>query len=144
VSSHAGLPPDLDEVPKDGRARNTDLGHDDATAAKDDVVSNLHKIIEPRTGADHRVSRRSSIDRGIGANLDIILEDHPAELRSSQEPGLGEGKSKSFLPDPRAGIDINARSQQRVAQAGVCADPAVAADDYAASDPRQVLFGSQG
>src|ERR1700752_2263541 len=136
MAIHGGLPPDLDEILKDGRTRNTDLGYDDATSAEDNVVSDLHKIIEARTGADHRILRRSSIDRRIGTNLHIVFENNPTKLGSRQKSGIGGGKSKSFLPNPRTGIDVHARSQYRVAQADLCADPAVPADDHAASDHR--------
>jgi hypothetical protein len=111
MSIHGGLPPDLDEILKDGRTRNTDLGYDDATSAEDNVVSDLHKIIETRTGADHRILRRPSIDRRIGTDLDIVLENNPTKLGSRQKSGIGGGKSESFLPNPRAGIDVHARSQ---------------------------------
>src|SRR5262245_20656281 len=136
MSIYGGLSPDLHEILKDSRARNTDLGYDDATSAEDNVVSNLHEIIETRTRADHRILRRTSIDRRIGTNLDIVFENNPAKLGSRQKSGAGGGKSKSFLPNPRAGIDVHARSQYCVAQADMCADPAVAADDHAASDHR--------
>jgi hypothetical protein len=136
MSIHRSLPPDLDKVFKDGRTRNADLGHDHATPAKDNVVSDLHKIIQTRARADHRVSHRSSINCCIGANFDIVFEYNATKLRGSQEPGFGRTKSKSFLPDPRTGIDIYASAQYRVAEAGVRADPTIPADDHAATDHR--------
>ena len=91
MSIQGGLPPDLDEILKDGRTRNTGLADDDATPAEHNVVSDLHKIIEARAGADHRVLHRSSIDRRIGTNLDIVFENHPTKLRSRQKPGIWWG-----------------------------------------------------
>ena len=88
MSIQCGLAADLDEILQNRRTRNAGLGNDDATSAKNNIVSDLHEIIETRTCADHRVLNRSSIDRRIGADLDVVFEDHPAELGSRQEPGL--------------------------------------------------------
>ena len=136
MSADACLTTDLNEIFKDGRSRNADLGDDDATSAKDDVVPDLHQIIETRTGTDHRVSPRSSINGRIGADFDIVLENRAPELRHRQKSSFDEGESKSFLSDPRAGIDVDARSQQRMAQTDMCANPAIPADNHAASDNR--------
>ncbi len=111
MSSQTGLSPDLDEILKDGGTRNGGLGYDNATPAEDNVMSNLHKVIETRTGTNHRISRRSSIDRRIGAHLDIVFQNDSAKLGSSQKTFFGERKSKSFLSDPRARIYIHARAQ---------------------------------
>jgi hypothetical protein len=85
MSIQGGLPPDLDEILKDGRTRNGGLGYDNATPAEDNVVSNLHKVIETRTGADHRISRRSPVNRRIGAHLDIVFQNHSTKLGSRQK-----------------------------------------------------------
>ena len=111
MSSQTGLSPDLDEILKDGGARNSGLSYDNATPAEDNVVSNLHKVIETRTGANHRISRRSSIDRRIGAHLDIIFQNHSTKLGSGQKTFFSQRKSKSFLSDPRARIYVHARAQ---------------------------------
>jgi hypothetical protein len=57
MASHGCLPPDPDEILEHRRTRNTDLRDYDTTPAEDDVVADLHEVIEPRTRADHRVSR---------------------------------------------------------------------------------------
>ena len=52
---HRGLPTDLDKILKDSRTRNADLGYDDATSTKDNVVANLHQVIETRSSAYYSV-----------------------------------------------------------------------------------------
>src|SRR3954451_9750345 len=104
MSSQAGLAPDLDEILKGGRTRYGSLGYDNATQAENDVVSNLHKIIATRTGTNHRISHRPPIDRRIGAHLDIVFQNHSTKLGSGKKTVFRWRKSKSFLPDPRAGI----------------------------------------
>jgi hypothetical protein len=136
MSIQCGLPPDLDEILNDSGTSNAGLGHDDATPAEHNVMSDLHNIIETRTGADYRVSHRPSIDGRVGADLDIVFENYATKMGSRQKPGCGRAKSESFLPDPRTGIDVHARAQYRVTQAGVGADPAIPADDNAASNHR--------
>jgi hypothetical protein len=73
MSSHGCLTPDADEILKHCRTRNTDLGYDDATPTKYNIVADLHQVIETRTSTDHCVVSRSSINRRIGTNLDIIF-----------------------------------------------------------------------
>ncbi len=43
-------------------------------------MSDLHEVIEPEPAPITVFSRRPSIDRRVGANLDIIFKDHPPEL----------------------------------------------------------------
>ena len=62
------------------------------------------------------------------------LVQQAAKLRYRQEPGGGGGEAKPFLSDPSAGIDVNACSQERVAQARMCPNPAVSTDDHPASN----------
>jgi hypothetical protein len=73
MPSHRCLTPDADEILEHCRTRNTDLGYDDATPPKYNIVADLQQVIETRTSADHRVVCRSSINRRIGTDLDIIF-----------------------------------------------------------------------
>ncbi len=136
MSGHGCLTADTDEIFKHSRARNTDLGYNDATPAEDDVVADLHQIIETRTGADHCVACRSTINRCIGAHFDIVFEDHSTELGNRQVSSFGGGESKPLLSDPRPGMDMDACSQERVAHADMRPDPAVPANNHTASDYR--------
>jgi hypothetical protein len=78
MSIDSCLPPHLDEILEDSRARNPDLSYDDATPAQDNIVSDLNQVIETRAGADYCIVRGASIDRCICSNLDIVFQDHPA------------------------------------------------------------------
>jgi hypothetical protein len=55
MSSHGCLTPDADEILKHCRTRNTDLGNNDATPPKYNIVADLHQVIETRTSTDHYV-----------------------------------------------------------------------------------------
>ena len=79
-----------------------DLPGQDAAAPEHDVVGDLHQIINHRAGADHGVVTRAAVDRGVGADVDIVADDDAAELRhldrarlvgSEAEPGLADAHS---------------------------------------------------
>src|SRR3954471_12782111 len=108
-----GLSTDADEILKDGRARNTDLSGEGAAAADDDVVCDVHQVIEARTRTDHSVSVRSPVNRRVGSNLDIVCKDHAAQMGYRLKSGFRGSEAKSFLSDPRTGIDVDALAQQR-------------------------------
>ena len=86
-----------------------------------DVVPDLHQVVEARAGADHRVLQRATIDRAVGADLDVILQDDPAKLRHAVEASGGDGEAKTLLADARARIDIDPGTQQGVAEMLACA-----------------------
>ena len=75
VPGHRRLPADLDEVLEHGRTRDAHLRHNDTTSAEADVVPDLDQVIEPGTRSDHRIACRTSINRGVGTNLDVVLQD---------------------------------------------------------------------
>jgi hypothetical protein len=48
---------------------DTDLRHNHAGAAKLNVMTDLHEVIDARAGADDGVAGRSSVDRRVGVRL---------------------------------------------------------------------------
>jgi hypothetical protein len=64
-----------------------DLCDDDTTPAEDNIVANLHEVIETGAGADHRVSRGSSINRGIRTHFDIVFKNHSPKLGDREKSG---------------------------------------------------------
>jgi hypothetical protein len=73
MPSHGRLAANLHEIPEHCRTGNVNLSHDDTTPTKNSVVADLDQVIETRTGADHCVSRRPSVDRTVGTDLDVIF-----------------------------------------------------------------------
>ena len=51
-----------------------------------------HKVVDLGAFADHRIAQRATINCRVGADLDIVLDDHPAELRD-----LADGEWTQFL-----------------------------------------------
>src|SRR4029077_403497 len=98
--SEAALTANHDTVAKLGAAGDADLGYEDTTAPDLHVVPDLNQIINHRAGADDRIRAGTPVDRGIGADFHVILDDDPAELRHFHDPfGIG-GKAESVLSDP--------------------------------------------
>src|SRR6516164_4737687 len=91
-------------IPKLGGAGNTDVADQQAVPADDDVVPDLYEIINFSPRADDRVLERSAIDAAVGADLHIIADDHPADLRDLQVPLFADGKPKAILADPDTGV----------------------------------------
>ena len=139
MSRHRSLAADLNEILEDRRSRYSNLRHNHTAASELNIVADLYKIIDACSGTDGRITCRSSVDRGIRTDFHIVLNDDPPKLRDAQEAGLCGGKAEAFLTDPCARIDVDARPQQSVTDAGVRADPTVAADRHAFANRHKLL-----
>ena len=58
------------------------LRHDDAMAPDRHVVADLDQIVDLGALADHGVADRAAVDGGAGADLDVVLDDDPADLQA--------------------------------------------------------------
>ncbi len=99
---------------KDRGARDTALRNQNAGFANPHVVADHHEVVDPGARTDPRVVQRAAIDRGVGADLDIALDDHPAELGHRVEALRRHGEAKPVLADARARIDVDPVADQRV------------------------------
>ena len=76
----------------------------------------LHEIVDLGALADHGVADRAAVDRGVGADLDVVLDDDAPDLRD-----LADGRSrpctkpKPSCPMLAAGMHDHAVADQRVA-----------------------------
>ena len=46
------------------------------------VVADLDLVVELHAVLDHRVVQRAAVDGGVGADLDVVADDHAADLRN--------------------------------------------------------------
>ena len=97
-------------------------------------MADLHEVIETGPSPDHRVLRRATINCRICANFDIVLNDDTSKLRNRKKAVPGGGESKPLLSDPGTWVDVDACPQNSMAQGYMSANPAISADDYAASN----------
>src|SRR5262245_40521505 len=82
--------------------------------AHDHVVPDLHEIIDLAAGADHRVLERAAVDAAVGADLHVVADDHPADLRHLEMALRAHGEAEPVLPDPDAGVQGDPVAAQRM------------------------------
>jgi hypothetical protein len=86
-------------------------------------MADLHKVIYPRAGSDHRIATRAAINAATRANLCPIANDHPAKLWHGHMLTLGGGdEAKTLIADPRALVQHNAFTRNAVFHAGMGMD----------------------
>src|SRR4051812_14595522 len=82
VAGNSDLAENHTSVFHSNRSRNPDLRHDEAETPNTHVVRDLYEIVNLRTRADHRVVDAAAIDRRVGADLDVVLDDASADMRN--------------------------------------------------------------
>jgi hypothetical protein len=136
MAGHSRLTPDLYEVFQHRRSRDADLRDYDATASEPYIVANLNKIVEPRAGTNYGVLDRATINCRVGADFDVVLNNHSSELRDCQEPIFCFCEAEALLPNARPWMQTYACSEQRVADANMSANPTIFADHHISPDAR--------
>src|SRR6516164_9078067 len=76
------LPAQHGVIPYRYTARYADLRDDHAMPADVDVVSDLNEIVDLGAFPDDRVAGCTAVDRRVGADLDVILDNRSACLRN--------------------------------------------------------------
>ena len=136
MAGQARLAAEGGEIADHGRARNAALRHQHAMAADDDVVGDLHQIVDLGPFADDRIAVGAAVDRRTGADLDVVLDDDAADLRHLEVPARPEREAEAVLADVDAGMDDDAVADERAGDRRLGADDAVAADADAGADDR--------
>jgi hypothetical protein len=114
MPDNTGLPRQHDLILQHGRAGEAGLSHDDTGPADPDVVCDLNQVVYPCARADDRVFQCAAIDRGVGADLDVVFDPHATKLRDGPEAFGCHREAKTVLANPGAGIDIHPVADQRV------------------------------
>src|SRR5690606_36662653 len=107
-------------------AGNAAMGGEHATTSDPYIMGDLDEIIYLGPLADHRIGKRAAIDRGVGADLDVVLDDDAAELGHLVEAGAARHVAEAVLADAHAGMDDDAVAEKCVLDRGAGADIAVA------------------
>ena len=109
---------------------------DDAMAADDDVVADLHEVVDLGALADHRVAAGAPVDGGVGADLDVVLDDDAADLRHLEMALAPHGEAEAVLADAAPAWRITRLPISALASGGAGGDRAVAADAHLRPDDR--------
>src|SRR5262249_14905531 len=87
-------------IAHDTSAGNAGLAGEQAVAADLDVVRDLDQIVDLAPLADHGVADRTAVDGRVGADLDVVLNDDPSDLRHLGVALPAWQVAKAVLPDP--------------------------------------------
>src|SRR3546814_20181517 len=85
-----------------GGAGDPDARDNAAMAADAHVVADLDLVIDLGAFAYPRVIHGAAIDGRLGADLDLVLADHPAVLADFQPYRRTRRLAQATPPDPRA------------------------------------------
>ena len=128
VAHHPHLPADQHEVADPGTARDAGLGRDHGAAPDADVVGDLHQIVDAAALADHGIGAGSTVDGGVGSDLDIVLDQDAAELGNPHVAALVDREAEALLADPHARKDRYPCADDAVAERSAGPDPRILAD----------------
>jgi len=127
---------DHDVVANFNAACDAGLTRQHAMAADTDIVGDLNEVIDHRTAADDRIAKRSAIDGGITADLDTIFDDHPPQLRLTQQSSGCRNEAKSFAPNTAIAPDADPGTDERPAQRAVRTDETIVTKGNAVANHR--------
>lgn len=103
-------------APDTRTARDTDTTGDRSMLSDDHVVGDLHLVIYLYTASDQRVIHGASIDRGVGADLDIIAYLNTADLRHFFPMTVTLRQAETVCTDDYARMQQNAFTDLRARQ----------------------------
>ena len=78
---HADLSREDHVVFDDAAPGDAHLRREQDTAANRHAVADLHEVVDLGAGTNAGLADRGTIDRGVGADLDIVLDDDVGSLR---------------------------------------------------------------
>jgi hypothetical protein len=140
VARHADLPSQRGVTAYPGAARNSDLRHDQTMLANDDVMADLHEVIDLGALADNRRPKRAAVDGDVGSNFNIIVDDDLADLRDFPLNAGVQDVTKTVAANDRACMDTDAPANLCLTvengvgeELGAGADDAVVANVVAAA-----------
>jgi len=115
VVGDAGLRSDHDIVTQLRAACKTDLPHNDAMTSNRDVVRNVDEIVDLCPLADDGGAQCAAINRGIGADLNVIADDDVAKLKDFPVEAFVKDITEAIRADDRARVNDYAPSELRLA-----------------------------
>src|SRR5579871_3856371 len=81
MAGDSGLSAERGEIADDARSGDAGLGDENRVPSHNNVVADLDEIVDLRALANDRVAVRAAVDRDAGADLDVVLDDDPSNLR---------------------------------------------------------------
>ena len=130
VPDDADLPGEHHVIADPRRAGDADLRAEDASSRP---ISTLCAIMTRlsilRAAADPGHAGRGAVDRGVGADLDVVLDHHAADLRDLAVAAAVRRETEAVVADHGAGVD-----DDPIADLGLLADDHVRVEDAVGAD----------
>ena len=101
-----------------GAAGDAHLGHEDRVLAHRDVVGDVDLVVDLGPAADDGLAVRGAVDGDVGAQLDVVLDGHPASLGDLVMPPLVRHEAEAVAADHRPAPDDDARADSTPRQDG--------------------------
>src|SRR5215470_10058491 len=113
------------EIAKRDASGNAGLGDQNAMAADHHIVAHLDQVVDLGSLAYDCIPDGAAVDRGAGADLDIVLDDDPPDLRHLEMARRAHDVAEAILSDPAARVNDDPVADQRMQHRGAGADRAV-------------------
>src|SRR5690606_25544633 len=113
VAADPRLPAHDDAVAQPGAAGDAHLRHHQAVAAEADVVPHVHQVVQLRPGADDGVVHAPPVHAGVGAHLDVVLQDATADVPGAPVAVGPAPEAESLAADHGAGLEPDAVAEPR-------------------------------
>src|SRR5690242_2913856 len=110
----AGLRCHDDVIPKACAAGKANLPHDQAMAPNDDVVRDMDQVVYLCPFPNDSRAQRTTINSGIGADLDIIADHDIAKLKHFAVAAFVEDVAEAIRSDDSARMNNHAPTEVRL------------------------------
>src|SRR5215510_6109940 len=98
------------------------------------IVAYLHQVVDLGPLADYRVTNCAAVNRRACAYLDVVLNNHAADLRDLEVSLTAHHVTGAVLTDLATGMDDDPIADQSIAQAGSGSDRAIASYPHIGAD----------
>lgn len=105
MARHARLARQGDAISDQGSAGDAGERHNEAVLADDDVVRDLHQVVDLSAPLDHRRTAHAPIDGDVGADLHIVFDDHRADVRHFMLLAAHRHVAETVGADDRSRVD---------------------------------------
>src|SRR5579884_526341 len=134
VVGKAHLPAHHDKISNLAAAGDAGLAGYQTMPPDANVVGNLDEIVDLGAFSDHGVTSRTAVDRAVGADFHVILNDDSATLGYFLMTLPPRQIAEAVLSDPGAWMNDHAVAEQRVQDAGARANRAITPNANAGAD----------
>ncbi len=96
MSANADLTCCRDIITKACATSDSNMGDDDAMLSKNNVMPDLHLIVDFGSSTNPRTAKPCAVDGSTSTNLNIIIKLNNADLLDLHMPSLGKFVTKSI------------------------------------------------